>query len=168
VFGLGPHTLYKGGYEIHTGAVYEQAGDGEERETELGLELKYGLTADWSVAVEAPFVDLREAGASRSGPGDLAVSTKYRFWRDDMPGAQESAAVAAELITDTGDDEVADGATDTVLGLTYGYEGRRWYRWAAVRYRRNGEADTGLERGDKLLVDLVGGIRPYLGGYREP
>ncbi|NIR61242.1 MAG: hypothetical protein GWO02_17940, partial [Gammaproteobacteria bacterium] len=104
----------------------------------MGVELEYGLTADWSLGVEAPFIDLHEAGSSRSGARDLAVSAKYRFRRHDMSGAQASAAVAAEVIPDTGDDGVADGATDTVLGLTCGHEGRRWYRWAAVRYRRNG------------------------------
>ena len=56
IFGLGPHTLYKGGYEVHAGALREEAGD--ETETEYALALKYGITGDWVVGVEAPFIDL--------------------------------------------------------------------------------------------------------------
>ena len=52
--------------------------------------------------------------------------------------------------------------------MAYGYEGRKWYRWASLRYRHNGENDVGLRRGDKILFDLVGGIRPKLTGYLEP
>lgn len=39
---------------------------------------------------------------------------------------------------------------------------------ASLRYRRNGENDAGPRRGDKILFDLVGGIRPRLTGYLEP
>ena len=39
VFGLGPHTLYKGGVEIHLGNHQEKARD--ERSTESELQLKY-------------------------------------------------------------------------------------------------------------------------------
>lgn len=168
VFGLGPHTLFKDGVEVHVGYFREQAGDA--REQEYGLALKYGITADWTVGIEAPFLDLTEPGASRSGRGDLALSTKYRFWRNDLPGAQEATAVSLGLVLGgSGDDEVDnDGSTDAILGLSYGYEGRKWYRWAAVRYRLNGENDQGLRRGNKLLIDLVGGIRPRPYTYYEP
>ena len=75
------------------------------------------------------------------------------------------------MVTDTADDSgtpsLNKGTTDTVLGLTYGYEGRKWYRWASARYRFNGSSN-GVDRGDKVLLDLVGGIRPNLTGYLEP
>ncbi len=168
IFGLGPHTLFKDGVEIHVGYFREKAGD--EREQKYGLALKYGITADWTVGIEAPYLDLTEPGASVSGRGDVALTTKYRFWRNDLPGAQEAAAVSLGVILGgTGDEDVAhDESTDAILGLSYGYEGRKWYRWAAVRYRANGEDDQGLRRGNKLLLDLVGGIRPRPYGYYEP
>lgn len=37
-----------------------------------------------------------------------------------------------------------------------------------MRYRINGENDAGLSRGNKLLLDLVGGLRPRPYGYYEP
>lgn len=168
VFGLGPHTLFKEGVEVHVGYFGEQARD--EREREYGLALKYGITGDWTVGVEAPFLDLTAPGQSRTGRGDLGLTTKYRFWRNDLPGVQEAAAVSLGLVLGgTGDGEVAnEGSTDAILGLSYGYESRRWYRWAAVRYRVNDENDQGLQRGNRLLLDLVVGIRPRPYSYYEP
>ncbi|MFU4514031.1 MAG: transporter [Sinimarinibacterium flocculans] len=167
IFGLGPHTLYKGGVEVHGGFLRKKAGD--ERENEYALALKYGLTGDWVIGIEAPFIDLSSPGSSVSGRGDVALSTKYRFWRNDLPGVQEGAAVSLAGVFDTADEaELGGGATDVIAGLSYGYEGRKWYRWGALRYRRNGTDDTGLDRGDKLLLDLVGGIRFKPTGYLAP
>ena len=168
VFGLGPHVLYQGGVEVAPGLDLDRRGG--ERETELGLELVYGITGDWSAGIELPYVDRKENGAG--GGGDMKLFTKYRFWRHDTLGVQESAAVLLKVKADTGDEHktpaLGSGTTDTILGLAYGYEGRQWYRWAGVRYRHNGEDDTGLRRGDKVLLDLVGGIRPRPAGYYEP
>jgi len=55
-----------------------------------------------------------------------------------------------------------------LLGLTYGYEGRKWYRWASVRHRFNADTALGTERPSVWLVDLVGGIRFSPTEYHEP
>ncbi len=170
IFGIGPHVLYKGGVEVapevHTGKK------GSDRETELGVELTYGLTGDWAAGIDVPYRFSKEGSDDASGVGDVSLFTKYRFWRNDTLGAQESAAVLVKVKFDSGEDgkspPVSSGSTDAILGLSYGYESRKWYRWASVRYRRNGENDDGLRRGDKVLVDLVGGFRPKLTGYMEP
>ncbi len=168
VFGLGPHTLFKGGIELHTG--YARAESGNEQEQEFALALSYGLTADWALGIEQHFAEESAPGEERTGRGDLALMSKYRFWRRDMPGAQHAAAVALRVIFGgTGEREIAnEGATDAILGLSYGYEGRRWYRWAAARYRRNSENAAGLTLGDAWLIDLVGGIRFFPSTYYEP
>ena len=170
IFGLGPHVLYKGGLEIHTDFQAEQAGD--EREREAAVELTYGLTGDWAAGVELPYVDKDESGFSVNGIGDFRLFTKYRFWRHDTLNVQDSAAAFLKLKLDTADDagdpSRGTGSTDAIFGLTYGHEAIKWYRWASFRYRLNGENDAGLERGDKVLVDLVGGIRPQPPRYREP
>jgi hypothetical protein len=170
IFGIGPHVLYKGGVEV---AVEAEAGKaGSEKEQSLALELTYGLTGDWAVGIDLPYYFRQEEGDRNSGYDDVALFTKYRFWRRDSLGLQESAAVLFKVVTDTaaggGTPALGKGATDSILGLTYGYESRRWYRWAAVRYRFNGTSDTGIERGDAVLLDLVGGYRPKLTGYLEP
>lgn len=170
IFGIGPHVLYKGGVEVapevHTGKK------GNARETDLGLELTYGLTGDWAAGIDLPYRFTKDGSDDASGVGDVSLFTKYRFWRHDTLGAQESAAVLAKVKFASGDEDgtppVGSGSTDAILGVSYGYESRKWYRWASVRYRRNGENDAVLRRGDKVLVDLVGGIRPKPTGYLEP
>lgn len=170
VFGPGPHVLYKGGVEVHVGIDRDKAG--RERETGLDLELTYGLTGDWAAGIGLPYVRTEEGAMRSTGAGDVALFSKYRFWRRDTLGLQESAAVFLNVETDSGDERrdppLGTGATDTVLGLTYGHEGLEWYRFAGLLYRRNGENDAGLRRGDRVLFDLAGGWRPRPPRYREP
>lgn len=170
IFGMGPHVLYQGGIEVAT--ELHDAKQGSEQETELGLELTYGITADWAAGIELPYAFKRDTGISASGLADVSAFTKYRFWRKDSLGLQESAAVMLKVKTPTGSTSTApalgSGATDIIAGLAYGYEGRKWYRWTSLRYRQNGRNNAGLKRGDKILVDIVGGIRTKLTGYREP
>jgi len=169
IFGIGPHVLYKGGVEISPDMHFAEAGD--RSASEVALNITYGLTGDWAAGVELPYVDKELGPLNASGRGDIKVFTKYRFWRNDSLGTQESAAVLLRVKLDTADDgtnpALGTGATDAILGLTYGYEGRKWYRWASIRYRINGTNDAGLQRGEKLLFDLVGGIRFRPTGYLE-
>lgn len=169
VFGLGPHVLYKDGVEVHVGIDHDKAGTA--RDNELGLELTYGLTGDWAAGVEQPYARMTDAGNSARGFGDTALFTKYRFWRHDTLGTQETAAVLLKVKSDSGDERTSPalgtGSKDWITGLAYGYESRKWYRWAALRYRHNGVNAAGLRRGDKILFDLVGGIRPTPSGYLE-
>ncbi|HEC30229.1 MAG TPA: hypothetical protein ENI65_11645 [Gammaproteobacteria bacterium] len=170
VFGIGPHVLFKDGFEVALGVESEKAAD--EKEQALQLEVTYGITGDWAIGVDLPY-DYKDDGTNSSnGMGDLSVFSKYRFWRKDSLGLQESAAVLVKVITDTASTSktpfLGKGTTDTILGLTYGYEGRRWYRWAGARYRFNGKNNAGVDRGDKILLDFVGGIRPTPTGYLEP
>ena len=170
IFGMGPHVLYQGGVEVATKLHDEQ--QGSKHETEFELELTYGITGDWSAGVELPYARKRGTGTSASGVADVSAFTKYRFWRRDSLGLQESAAVILKVKTPTGSTSTSpalgSGATDVLAGVAYGYESRKWYRWASLRYRQNGRDATGLKRGDKILGDIVGGIRTKLTGYREP
>jgi hypothetical protein len=170
IFGIGPHVLFKGGVEISPDVHLAMAGDNREKETALNF--TYGITGDWAAGIELPYLDVDDGSTGSGGRGDIKLFTKYRFWRNDTLGAQESAAVLVKVKLDTADDgaspALGSGTTDTILGLTYGYEGRKWYRWASIRYRLNGTNDAGLQRGEKVLFDLVGGIRFRPTGYLEP
>ena len=169
IFGVGPHVLFKDGFEVATEVESDKAGDAKEQA--LALEVTYGLTGDWAIGVDLPYVFKEEGNNSSNGNGDAGVFTKYRFWRKDSLGLQETAAVLLKGITNTAADNKSPaldkGTTDAILGLTYGYEGRKWYRWASARYRFNGTNDAGIDRGDKILLDFVGGIRPNPTGYKE-
>ena len=174
IFTPGPHLVYGGGLETTIGYSRDRASGGGTRETgqEVELELEYGLTADWTVEMELPFVakDLNTDGSS--GLGDIVVRSRYRFLRLDTPGVQRSAAVLGQVKLPTGDDDrtprLGSGSTDFVGGLLYGHESRRWYYNLAARYRLNTEGGGGLEKGDKQFLDMVGGVRPFLTGYLEP
>ena len=169
VFGIGPHVLFKDGTEFALEIDSSKAGSSNEQG--LGLQMTYGLTGDWAVGATVPY-DFKDNGSDSSdGFGDFSAFTKYRFWREDSLGLQESAAVFLKVITDTGSNSktppIGKGTTDTIVGITYGSEGRKWYKWASARYRFNGTNNAGIERGDKILIDFVGGIRPNLTGYLE-
>ncbi len=159
VFSPGPHTLFSGGVEIHLGTRRDQAGGQAEQEYEASL--SYGLTADWVVALELPY----RVGDSEHQAGPVTLGSKWRFWRDDRPGVQDSAAVGARVFLDSGP---AGGATDALVALSYGHEGLTWYRWLSARYRLNGRDAAGLRRGDRWFVDAVVGVRPRTLKYREP
>ncbi|AZT82224.1 hypothetical protein EHN06_00935 [Marinobacter sp. NP-4(2019)] len=169
VFGVGPHVLFKDGFEMHLGAHREKS---DERETEAELELKYGITGDWVAGIGTGYARSEGHGDTDSGRSPSTLSSKYRFWREDTFGTQESAAMFGKVILDDGDTG-HDGAAerdgnDYLLGLTYGYEGRKWYRWASVRRRFNADTAHGAERPDVWRVDLAGGIRPTPTEYHEP
>ncbi len=169
VFSPGPHVLFKDGFEIH--AEFAQSEQGDEKESEQAVAFKYGLSGDWVVGIELPYETVKDDLGTEQGVGDMTLSTKYRFWRKDTLGVQETAAIVAKVKLDTGDDQVGSGTTDTLLGFTYGYESLKWYRWASVRYRfnqdRSIENKGNLQRGDRLFVDFAGGYRPKVNDYRE-
>jgi hypothetical protein len=69
IFGLGPHVLYKGGVEVAPQLHLEKNSD--EQETELGLELVYGVTGDWAAGLEIPYAWKKEGSKNVSGTGVL-------------------------------------------------------------------------------------------------
>jgi len=162
IFGVGPHVLFKNGMEVALEIEAESADS--DNEQALAVDLAWGITGDWAAGLTLPYV----FGDEADGRGDIALYTKYRFWRQDSLGLQESAAVFAKWIPDSGDSAVTQQADDLIVGLAYGYEGRKHYRWASLRYRFNGENDAGIDRGDRVLLDFVAGWRPDPRGYREP
>lgn len=174
IFSPSPHTPFKGAFVA--GIEYNQSRESAPGETndeqELALEVEYGITADWEFTAQAPFVRKEAAAATSEGLGDVLLGSKYRFLRIDSPGLQQAVAVLFQVKLPTGDDEAAprlgSGSTDYVGGLTAGFEGRRWYGFASVRYRRNSEGAGGLKKGDRQFIDISGGVRPWLMGYREP
>ena len=133
---------------------------------------EYGITADWQIGIEIPYLWKRAGGADADGIGDIVLDTKYQFWKRDLPGAQYKAAAFVRIKLPTGDDgsdpRLGSGSTDFIAGLAAGYESRRWYWFASGAYRANTEGGGGLEKGDGQFLNAVGGIRPVLTAYDEP
>jgi len=165
-FGIGPHVLFKNG--IETALETNLNKNGAQKNNQTGLQLTYGITGDWSAGVKLPYASKVSPTNTKSGVADAQLFTKYRFWRQDSKGLQESAAVMLAADLNNGDKNVSNGANDIISGLTYGYESLVWYRWASVRYRYNGENNAGIKRGNKTLVDFVMGWRPVMPEYKKP
>jgi len=161
IFSPGPETLYKGGIETHI--EYHRGEKGSETENEMAMAVGYGITENWLVAAELPYKYIKEDGINNDGIGNIALETKYRLWKRDALGEQESVSGFAKAIFDTANDSpdpgLSSGANDFLIGLAYGQESLIWQRWASVRYRFNGDNDAGLERGNKLFADVATGWR---------
>ena len=169
IFGLGPHVVYKEGLEVAADIAANKAASNKNQE--LAIEVTYGLSGDWAIGADLPYAFKETANQNSRGASDIALFSKYRFWRKDSLGLQESAAIFIKVITDSAEKNKTPAlnkeSSDTILGLAYGYESRKNYRWASIRYRINGSNNAGIDRGDILFVDLVGGIRPRQSNYTE-
>jgi len=174
IFGLGPHVIYEGGVEVSSQVDVGQSGS--TRGLDIGLlNIAYGINADLTVGGELPWVFKKNTSGQANGLGDLGVFTKYRFWHADSPGTVDSMAALLKVKFDTSKQgtstvvkpALGSGTTDVIAGLTYGHESLTWYRWASMRYRRNGHSG-GKKVGDKVLVDLVAGWRPTMPEYLKP
>ncbi len=174
IFTPGAHVKFKGGQEIILQYQRKRTSGAGEKETEqeLALEYEYGVTADWTVKAEIPLVDKDSNANGSTGIGDMVLGTKYRFLRVDSLGAQLSTTLLFQAKLPTGDDDrsprLGSGSADFVGGLLHGLESRRWYYNTAARYRLNTEGGGDLEKGDRVFLDLVGGVRPFLTKYKEP
>lgn len=140
LWGLGPHTIFRGGVGLET--EVSGAEGGAASGTELHTELLYGITADVAATLVLP----RGLSGPERGAGDLGLRLKWRFDRRDLPGLQVSTAVI-------GGTQVTGGARERLLAVAWGSEGIAHYWFADVRLvNRDGEPDV-------FGADLVRGWR---------
>lgn len=179
IFGLGPHTIFKDGLGLEMEIEGEKAsGKGEvEKDFTIHTELIYGLTTDLSATLAVPYIIDRTSEAagvkqSSSGPGDVSLRAKYRFWRKDGPGVQDAAAAVVGVKLPTADEGktpgLGSGSTDFLLGLTAARESLLWYWFGDLRYRINTKGSSGRKAGDRFFADLAAGIRPWPPEYLRP
>lgn len=170
VFGIGPETIYQGGLGVELGVDFAREGGGRDRG--LHTEFLFGVTEDLSLTLELPVLLRRERETGRtSGLGDVLLRGKFQFWRQDWLGGSRRAAAILGVKVPTGDHHrdvpLGSGSFDAVAGTSVAHESRRWYGFATARYvfrsRRHG-----LDRGDRVRVEVAGGVRPWLTGYLDP
>ena len=169
VFSLGPETIFKGGVGIETEVEFEKAD--EERGTSLHYEVIYGLTENLSLTAEVPHVVEKREGANiTDGLGEVALRAKYQVFRKDTLGAQDKAALIYGVKFPTGSEDreprLGSGSVDHLFGLSLGHESTTWYGFATGRYVLRPEAGT-REKGDRVLLDVAGGFRPWLRPYKS-
>lgn len=162
IFGIGPRTIWQGGLGFEAGLDRDKS----QREESWGIDYHalYGLTSNWAVSA-----DLHQVlDADQEGFSDLMVRSKYRFYRNDLPGGVFHAAVMGGVELPTGATGIGSGSTDGFAGLSGAYEGRRWLAFLTGRYRVNTEGTGGLKRGNVFLYDAALGVRPVKTGYYQP
>ncbi len=165
IFGIGPRTIWKNGFGMEVGLDRDKS----RREESWGFEYEvlYGLTADWAVTAEMRQV-LDRSGEGGTGFGDLLLRTKYRFYRNDVPGGVFHAAVLGGVEFPTGAGGLGSESTDFFAGLSGAFEGRRWLIFATARYRVNTKGANDVRQGNVFLYDVAMGLRPVKTGYYQP
>ncbi len=144
------------------------------RETIVSTELRYTPATSWSFALLVPRVErsARVGGLGTmtlSGLGDMAVTGKYRFFRQLSRWGDRQAAVEFGVKLPTGENrapvdlrvplalrralEPGSGSTDAFLDLSYQQAHGRFVQAAAAGYRANGE-DRGYRFGDEAHLRL--------------
>jgi Putative MetA-pathway of phenol degradation len=138
-------------------------------------EVLYTPDTHWILSVRVPYIvesrlDLPGRPAETvSGPGDVVVSVKHRFYRWVGPWADRHAAVEIGLKLPTGaTDRPVDpavpvslrnrlqpgtGSADGLIDVVYQQARRRWVFAADAGYRFNSEGDGGYRRGDEARLN---------------
>lgn len=157
IFSPGPETLYKNGIEFELNYFQSKNADNAENEQSVGI--GYGITQDWKISAELPYLKINEDGSKNRGTGNVHLETRYRLWRQDSFGKQDSISGFITAVLDTATPALSNGANDLVTGLAYGQESLIWQRWASLSYRYNGENNEGFKPGNQLNADASIGWR---------
>jgi hypothetical protein len=85
-----PEPTDTGHWEIYAPAL-DASGKGRNYEGSLGAELNYGAAPDVQLTVGLPVGYTHDAGGFETGRGDLELSVKYRFFRNETAGLSIAA-----------------------------------------------------------------------------
>jgi outer membrane putative beta-barrel porin/alpha-amylase len=165
IFGIGPRTIWKNGLGFEVGLDRDKSR--REETIGLGYHALYGITADWAVTAEADQV-LSQSAGGQTGAGDVMIRSKYRFYRNDIPGGVFHAAVLGGVEFPTGTSGLSSESTDFFAGLSAAFEGRRWLMFGTGRYRFNRKGTNDIKRGNVFLYDVAMGLRPKKTSYYKP
>jgi hypothetical protein len=158
IFGVGPHTTWRGGWGVEVEAGKQ--GD----ETIFPVEILYGVTEELTTTLVLPFGSPTSAGSL----GEVGLRAKWRFATKYSRGQMDALALVGGMTVPRSTVSAARvGGPNAMLGLAAGRESRRWYYFAGVRGVMRFERD-GLDRGESFLANLAWGIRPRLSEYEAP
>jgi hypothetical protein len=138
-------------------------------------EVLYTPDTHWVFGVRVPYLvesRLEAPGGPAetvSGPGDVVVSVKHRFYRWVGPWTDRHAAVEVGLKLPTGaSDRPVDpglpvslrhrlqpgtGSADGLIDIVYQQARRRWVFAGDIGYRFNSEGDGGYRRGNEARLN---------------
>lgn len=93
-----PEPTETGHWEVYAPLI-EAEGKGEDFSGAVGIELNYGAAPDLQLTVGLPIDYAHDAAGMQWGAGDLELSAKYRFYRDEAAGLQIAAFPGLTLPT---------------------------------------------------------------------
>jgi hypothetical protein len=93
-----PEPTEMGHWEIY-GPLIEGEGKGIDYGGSIGAEINYGAGPDVQITMGLPLAYAHDQTGLKSGAGDIAVSVKYRFYRDEDSGIQIAAFPGLTLPT---------------------------------------------------------------------
>jgi len=176
---------------VMAGVSVDQAAGGGAELLRLSsfAELRYTPSTHWVLALRAPlFVESRfeqpgAAAETASGPGDVLVSVKHRFYRWLGPWADRHAAVEVGLELPTGATDrpvgpqvpvplrhrlqPGSGSVDGLIDVVYQQARERWGFHTDAGYRFNGEGD-GFRQGDEVRLNLGASYVLFPRVYTQP
>jgi Putative MetA-pathway of phenol degradation len=179
VFGLGPQTIWRGGFGVEIqGERTRRKGATEEERLALHAALLYGITEDVNIALALPLVQRRsvqglapgvgQVDRDATGVGDAIVRAKWRFFHKFSGTTQFHAAVIGGVKVPLGnqssDPPLGSGSIDFLAGATISRDALRSYLWTSALLRVNGEA-FGIKRGKEYRYDAAVGLRPWIPTY---
>jgi len=180
VFGLGPQTIWKGGFGMELqGAFTRRKGQLEQERLALHAELTYGITEDLSLTFAVPVAQRRtESGLApgggqidrdATGVGDAVIRAKWRIFHEFSGATQYHAAVIGGVklpVASSGaKPALGSGSTDYIGGATISRDGLRYYLWTSALVKVNGEAFQ-VRRGNEYRYDAAVGVRPVIPTYK--
>jgi hypothetical protein len=176
VFGLGPQTIWRGGFGVEVqGEVTRRKGALDEEDRALHASLLYGITEDLNVTLALPLVQRRsqeglvpgigQVDRDATGVGDVVLRAKWRFFHRFSGPTQYHAAIIGGVKVPLGDSSsdppLSSGSSDFLAGATVSRDALRSYLWTSALVRVNGEA-FGRKLGNQYRYDAAVGLRPWI------
>ncbi|MBV1691588.1 transporter [Novosphingobium sp. G106] len=156
-----PEPTETGHWEIYA-PLFEAAGRGTDFSGSAGVEVNYGAAPNLQLTVGLPAAYTHDAGGWRWGAGDLEVSAKYRFYRDEAAGVQ--VAFFPGMTLPTGSNGMSAGRVTALLPIWLQKDAGAWSVFGGGGYAINpgsGNHDYWTEGvavtrhlGDRLLLGV--------------
>lgn len=174
VFGVSPRTQFFLGTAVRSFGLFSRSSD-----SSLTLEtwaipvvLSYALQTDMTLTVNVPYVrkrlDRPDGDQETDGVGDVNVSWKYTFFRQDRPFGRTQAAFLLGLELPTGEFNqdlppplrLGSRSLDGIIGLAAGHTTPHFSIEGGVVYKANAEAND-FRFGNVLSYDLYLAYQSY-------
>lgn len=116
-------------------------GERDKQTTTFSVEVEYGVTDDFTVGIEAPYVFLNTSENDADGLGDMEVALQHSLYRDDQTLATASLEIG--FATGEADEELGEGKTELEPTLLVAREyGQAQYYFGIGGEFANGEKGT--------------------------